>query len=107
MLVELDARTEAAFTAAGFRWPGLSIISGFRTKRSQLEINPSAPNSLHTFCGALAADLRVGSQPATLTPFPVWQKIGGIWKRLGGRWGGDFTPTDPNHFECRNCAASF
>lgn len=38
--------------------------------------------------------------PASLTPLEVWAALGGAWKRLtGGRWGGDFSKSDPNHFD--------
>lgn len=47
----------------------------------------------------MAADLRVGDLPASLTP-SFWDFLGTIWKAMGGRWGGDFRPEpDPNHFE--------
>ena len=85
--------------AAGFRWPGLSIISGYRSRFLQLEINPLAPQSLHTRCPSLAADLRVGDQPASITPVALWELLGRIWSSLGGRWGGRFSPPDLNHFD--------
>ena len=99
MLVRLDADAAGRFSAEGFRWPGLFIISGFRSRLLQAEINPAAPNSLHTRCPSLAADLRVGDQPASLTPPELWAALGRRWSTLGGRWGGTFTPPDPNHFD--------
>ncbi len=101
MLVELDAQATREFSAQGFRWPGLFVISGYRSPRLQLDVNPLAPNSLHTRCPSLAADLRVGDLPATLTPREFWEFLGAIWGQLGGRWGGRFTPEDLNHFDLK------
>lgn len=50
-------------------------------------------------CPALAADLRVGNAPASLTDPSVWTAVGVIWEELGGRWGGRFRPPDWNHFD--------
>ena len=105
MLVDLDRRQAEEVAAAGLRWPGLTVVSGFRSRRTQARVNPLAPNSLHTRCPALAADLRVGNQPASLTPFLVWKRIGRTWQELGGGWGGNFKTPDVNHFECRQCGA--
>ena len=99
MLVRLDADAEGRFSAQGFRWPGLSIISGYRSRFLQAQINPLAPNSLHTRCPSLAADLRVGDQPASITSFETWALLGRIWSTLGGRWGGTFATPDVNHFD--------
>ena len=99
MLVALEDRATRIFSAEGLRWPGLYIISGHRSKRRQLAVNPSAPNSRHTLCPSMAADLRVGDLPASTTP-DFWRFLGTLWKAMGGRWGGDFKPQpDPNHFE--------
>ena len=97
MALEVEAARQ--FSAAGFRWPGIFVISGYRSPLLQLEINPSAPNSLHTRCPSLAADLRVGDFPASVTPPALWELLGRIWSSLGGRWGGRFTPPDLNHFD--------
>ena len=99
MLVDLDRRAAQELSAAGFRWPGLSIISGHRSELLQAVVNPLAPKSLHTRCPSLAADLRVGDMSASLTPFALWAKLGRIWSTMGGRWGGTFRPPDPNHFD--------
>ena len=101
MLVALEAEATRQFSAQGFRWPGLWIISGYRSPRLQLDVNPLAPNSLHTRCPSLAVDLRVGDLPASLTPLEFWEFLGRIWGILGGRWGGRFTPPDVNHFDLR------
>lgn len=101
MLVELDAQATRQFSAQGFRWPGLFVISGYRSPALQLDVNPLAPNSLHTRCPSLAADLRVGDLPASLTPRNFWSLLGEAWERLGGRWGGRFTPEDLNHFDLK------
>ena len=99
MLVQLDELAEREVSAQGFRWPGLSIISGYRSFEFQAVLNPLAPNSLHTRCPSLAADLRVGDFPASVTPPTLWALLGRIWSSLGGRWGGTFTPPDSNHFD--------
>ena len=99
LLVRLDQDAAGRFAAEGLRWPGLWIISGHRTRARQLSINPSAPNSLHTRCPSLAADLRVGDQPASITTAEIWTFVGRIWESFGGRWGGRFTPPDLNHFD--------
>lgn len=98
-LVDLDGKVGAIFSAQGLRWPGLSIISGFRSHQKQAALNPDAPDSYHTRCPALAVDLRVGDAPARTTPFELWAVVGQQWKLLGGRWGGDFAEPDPNHFD--------
>ena len=100
-LVEMDADADRQFSTQGFRWPGLFVISGYRSRGLQAEINPLAPNSLHTRCPSLAADLRVGDIPASVTPFEFWAFLGQIWERFGGRWGGRFTPPDLNHFDLK------
>jgi len=101
MLVRLDDQARRAFSAEGIRWPGLFIISGFRSLGLQIDINPLAPASLHTRCPALAVDLRVGDLPASLTPPEFWAFLGSRWETMGGRWGGRFTPPDPNHFDLK------
>ena len=102
MLVRLESRAQQEFSAEGLRWPGLFVISGHRSVAIRSAFNPAEPaaeESYHKRCPALAADLRVGDLPASATPFATWAFLGGIWKWLGGRWGGDFTPPDPNHFD--------
>ena len=100
MLVRLEGRAAAIFSAEGLRWPGIFVISGHRSAARQAEVNPTVPRSLHTQCPSLAADLRVGDTPASTTATEVWAFLGTLWKALGGRWGGDFRPKpDYNHFE--------
>lgn len=101
MLVALETEATRLFSAQGFRWPGIFVISGYRSPRLQARLNPLAPQSRHTFCPSMAADLRVGNLPASTTPTEFWAFLGTIWKKMGGRWGGDFTvpEPDPNHFE--------
>ena len=100
MLVSLEARAAAIFSAEGLRWPGIFIISGYRSQALQARVNPLVPKSLHTECPSLAVDLRVGDTPASTTAVEVWAFLGTLWKALGGRWGGDFRPEpDFNHFE--------
>ena len=99
MLVTLEAEASQIFSSQGFRWPGLWIISGFRSRRLQSRINPSAEKSRHSFCPSLAADLRVGDLPASTTPTEFWAFLGTLWKAMGGRWGGDFRTPDVNHFD--------
>ena len=97
MVVALQARARDAFASQGIRFPGLWVISGWRSRTRQAGINPLAPDSRHTLCPSMAVDLRVGDLPASTTPTEIWATLGAIWKRLGGRWGGEFG--DPNHFE--------
>lgn len=98
MLVSLEARAHELFSAEGIRWPGIFIISGYRSRTLQARLNPTVPQSKHTLCPSLAADLRVGDFAASLTR-EIWPVLGTIWKTMGGRWGGDFRQPDPNHFE--------
>jgi len=99
MLFALDARAREIFSSQGLRWPGLYIISGYRSPDLQSRINPSAPNSRHTSCPSLAVDVRVGDVPASLTDPTIWHFLGTEWKKLGGRWGGSFRIEDLNHFD--------
>jgi len=99
MVVALDERAHAEFSTQGLRFPGLYIISGYRTPAAQAAVNPAAPNSLHTRCPALAVDLRVGDLPASVTDPVIWGGLGRWWNEMGGRWGGTFTPPDWNHFD--------
>jgi len=102
MLVRLEARAQQEFSSKGLRWPGLFVISGHRPTAIRSAFNPNEPPALKSFhlrCPALAADLRVGNLPASVTPFATWAFLGGIWKLMGGRWGGDFSRSDPNHFD--------
>jgi len=98
-LVRLDQWAAREFSAQGLRWPGLFIQSGFRSKIFQAEVNPLNPNSLHTRCPSLAADLRVGDVPASSTTVEIWAFLASHWGTFGGRWGGRFTPPDYNHFD--------
>jgi len=102
MLVALEAQATSIFSAEGIRWPGIFIISGFRSAEKQAGVNPFAPRSGHTYCPAVAADLRVGNLPASTTPIEFWRFLGSLWKAQGGRWGGDFTEPDVNHFDILN-----
>lgn len=101
----MDRVASARFTTAGFRWPGLWIISGNRSPSDQARVNPSLKNSLHVRCPSLAADLRVGQVAASITPDDVWRFLGSVWRGMGGRWGGDFKDSlgqlthDDNHFD--------
>lgn len=102
MLVSLEtwARTYLATDRA--RWPGLYVISGHRSEPLAPALNPGqapATQSRHLACPSLAADLRVGNAPASVTPLTVWAALGSAWEALGGRWGGRFDPPDPNHFD--------
>ena len=104
-VIALDEGLARSFSAEGFRWPGLYIISGHRSPQLQDQLNPSAPNSRHILCPALAVDLRVGDIPASLTDPVIWAKLGRAWQRMGHRWGGVFTPPDFNHFDIDPLAA--
>jgi len=102
MLVELAAISGETFSRERFRWPGLVIISGYRSQREQTRVNPFSKSSHHRCCPSLAADLRVGDLPADDLPFSIWKEIGFTWELLGGKWGGavgEFSAdVDPNHF---------
>ena len=96
--MELEDVAARAFAAERFRWPGLYVISGHRTRAEQARVNPFNEVSHHRCCPALAFDLRVGDLPASSTPDSIWQELGFLWESLGGRWGGDFQVPDVNHF---------
>jgi len=51
-LVSLDRWAEERMADPGLSWPGLFIISGYRSTARQAELNPDAPDSLHTRCPA-------------------------------------------------------
>lgn len=93
-LVRLEQQASEGF---GRYWPGLYIISGYRSPRHNADIG-GAPQSFHTSCPSLAADLRVGSV-AGLGSDEVWAILGGMWRLMGGKWGGTFRTPDPNHFD--------
>jgi len=102
MLLSLDQWACGVFSSKGLGWPGLRIISGYRTRAVVAAFNPTqaaAQKSRHRRIPSLAADLRVGDTPATATPIEVWTFLGLQWERQGGRWGGRFNPPDPNHFD--------
>ena len=101
MLVALEAQWHEAFRRTGVspvKVPPLYIISGFRTPARNAEVD-GAPDSRHIRCPSEAADLRVGQFAGGLGEREMWAILGGMWKLRGGRWGGDFTPTDFNHFD--------
>jgi len=99
MLVGLDLWAAERFKKVNIRWPGLFIISGYRSSERQATLNPEAPNSLHTRCPAMAADLRIANVAASISTEAQWQWLGAQWKIMGGRWGGDFSTPDLNHFD--------
>jgi len=99
MVIDLDVRAAQEFSTQGLRWPGLYIISGYRSPTVQSRVNPSAPASKHTRCPSMAIDLRVGDVAASVTDPTIWHFLGRLWKKLGGRWGGSFRAQDLNHFE--------
>lgn len=102
----MEAEAARAMESQGICWPGVWIISGYRTSPVEPAFNPGAPparKSCHLVRPALAVDLRVGNAPASTTDPSVWAFLGGIWERLGGRWGGRFNPPDWNHFDLGPC----
>lgn len=102
MLLALDQWACEVFSSKGLGWPGLRIISGYRSRALVSAFNPletAAKKSRHRRLPSLAADLRVGDVPATATPLEVWTFLGLQWERMGGRWGGRFSSPDPNHFD--------
>lgn len=110
MIVALDAWADQGFRdprIPWLAWPGLYILSGYRTASQQADVNPDVPNSLHRRCPSLAVDLRVGNVYG-LSSNAIWELLGGRWKAMGGRWGGDFDPgkditgvnrREQNHFD--------
>lgn len=94
MLVRLGQQASREF---GQYWPGLYIISGYRSPAHNADVG-GAPRSFHTACPSLAADLRVGSVPG-LDSNEIWAILGGMWRLMGGKWGGTFSTPDPNHFD--------
>jgi len=94
MLVRLEQQAARGF---GRYWPGLYIISGYRSPSHNADVG-GVPGSFHTACPSLAADLRVGNV-AGLGSDEVWAILGGMWRLAGGKWGGTFSPPDPNHFD--------
>jgi hypothetical protein len=113
--LRLDEWAASCLSPCGVRWPGLYIISGYRARPVAPALSPgheAAQGSLHMAKrhgqpASMAVDLRLGNQPASLTPLEVWAAIGALWKALvpGGRWGGDFSPPDPNHFDLGSLTA--
>lgn len=99
MLQDLDRWAHSRFARVGLHWPGLTILSGHRTREEQAEVNPDVPDSLHRRCPALAVDLRVGAVPASEVGGSVWDWLGAQWELMGGRWGGRFSVRDENHFD--------
>jgi len=102
MLIALDQWACGVFSSEGVGWPGLRIISGYRSRALVPAFDPlqaAAQKSRHRRLPSLAADLRVGDTPATVTPIEVWTFLGLQWERQGGRWGGRFKSPDPNHFD--------
>ena len=96
------AEVDKADPSGRLRWPGLTIISGARARPVLPALNPDAPAAVasrHLFCPALAADLRVGVTPASVTPPTIWRWLGTRWEISGGRWGGSFKTPDLNHFD--------
>ena len=102
-LVNMDRYFADQFAAAGIHWPGIWITSGYRSQARQAEVNPAAPDSLHTRCPSVAVDVRVGSIPGisgTQGADQLLRMMGGYWKAQGYRWGGDFVNNyDPIHFD--------
>ena len=104
----LDCRAAQLFEsqAGGLCWPGIWIISGYRTDPLEPSLNPgtsAAASSFHMVRPALAADLRVGNAPASTTDPSVWAFLGQIWEQqFNVRWGGRFNPPDWNHFDLGN-----
>jgi len=103
MLVALDAWGRQQFAGEGIRWPGVTIFSGHRTPARQAEVNPANPNSLHTRCPSMAADVTVGSFAGLSAP-AIQDWLGARWLTMGGRYGGAFTnpatgKPDREHFD--------
>jgi len=89
-LVETETVATRFFSAQGARWPGISIISGHRSKEQQAEANPRNPASHHRCCPSLAVDIRVGDLPASLTPPQFFEFVANGLSVYDIKWGGDF-----------------
>lgn len=107
MLVELEAWAQREFAIPPvIRWPGLYVISGFRTLEENRRTPGAAPDSRHIQCPSTAVDMRVGTVSGVESA-EVWAILGGRWKEMGGRWGGNFqwsgsplpNPRESNHFD--------
>ena len=105
-VVSVNREMGSLFSAQGIRWPGLTIISGYRSSQKQAQVNPAVTKSWHSRCPALAVDLRVGDAPASTTPVELWATIAHQFKKRGARWGGDFkhagsgpNKREANHFD--------
>jgi hypothetical protein len=99
MVLELNMWATVQFARKGLHWPQLWVQSGHRSFARQRDLNPEAPDSLHTRCPSQAVDLRIGNVHASISTFEQWAWLGSQWKLLGGRWGGDFQDPDVNHFD--------
>ena len=102
-IVEVEDLASRSAAAEGFQWPGLFVLSGFRTRNQQSKANPFAEASHHRCCPSMAVDLRVGDVPASSTPRPVWQEVAEFFQAFGVKWGGDFSDpelasAEQNHF---------
>lgn len=95
MLSNMDIWASIAFEEADIPYPGLWLLSGFRTPEENYLVG-GVPDSRHMNCPATAADLRFGSVAGVSAP-AIWAWFGARWKWLGGRWGGEFG--DDNHFD--------
>ncbi len=94
MLVRLENTAAQEFSRF---WPGLYIISGYRSPSHNADVG-GVPGSFHTRCPSLAADLRIGNVAGVDTA-EIWAILGGMWRLMGGKWGGTFTTPDLNHFD--------
>jgi len=94
-LFSLDEWASTEFKKEEIPYPGLWIISGYRTAEENRLVG-GAPDSRHMDCPSTAADLRFGSV-AGVSARGIWMWFGARWKWLGGRWGGEFG--DDNHFD--------
>ena len=111
-LVHLEAWASREFSARmGLRWIGIRILSGYRSRERQMQINPDTPDSLHTRCPSLAVDLQVGSI-GVFASNEILTWLGRKWVFMGNRWGGTFqNPVtgmpDYNHFDIPDIESAF
>lgn len=106
-IVRLEAMAVQRFRVPGtaIQWPGLFVISGFRTEAENAVVGGST-GSRHLRCPSLAIDLQMGSVEG-VDSVEVWQILGGMWEFNGwGRWGGRFSAPpgsvntrEMNHFD--------
>jgi len=102
-----SGREAAKQLVAIARYYGLPVVvtSGYRTATQQAKLTPGAglPKAknplLSRHVQRRAFDLGFQGYRWYEIPMDYWQWLGAIWRNAGGRWGGDFSVSDPVHFD--------